>query len=71
MLSQVLACDATLGYEELNNIRVKTFNGVDVRNLRHLAEMVYRCEERFLRFDLEYDVRVCVDQQRIFAVCLC
>ena len=71
VLSQVLACDATLGYEELNNIRVKTFNGVDVRNLRHLAEMVYRCEERFLRFDLEYDVRVCVDQQRIFAVCLC
>lgn len=58
VLSQVLACDATLGYEELNNIRVKEFNGQAVRNLRHLAELVYHCKEQFLRFDLEYDVRV-------------
>ncbi len=57
VLSQVLACDATLGYEDLNNIRVKKFNGEPVQNLRHLAEMVYNCSEKFLRFDLEYHVR--------------
>lgn len=40
ILSQVLACDATLGYDDLFNVRVRSFNGTAVRNLAHLAAMV-------------------------------
>jgi hypothetical protein len=57
---QVLACGATLGYEEVFNTQVHKFNGTPVRNLRHLAEMVLACTETHMRFDVEYSVRVCV-----------
>jgi len=43
VLSQVLASDATLGYEDLFNCQVHRFNGVKVRNLRHLASLVDAC----------------------------
>lgn len=56
IVSQVLACDATLGYEEVYNTQVLSFNGTAVRNLRHLAEMVLACKEQFMRFDVEYHV---------------
>jgi len=57
VLSQVLACDATLGYEELYNVQVLRFNGEPVRNLRHLAQLCLDCRAAFMRFDLDYDVR--------------
>ena len=57
VLSQVLACEATLGYEDYCNIQVLKFNGTPVRNLRHLALVVSSCEEKYMRFDLAY--RVC------------
>jgi len=55
VLSQVLACDATLGYEDIYNVQVSKFNGVPVRNLRHLAELVAACGEAYMRWDLEYN----------------
>ncbi|KAK9842029.1 hypothetical protein WJX81_004728 [Elliptochloris bilobata] len=55
VLSQVLACDATLGYEELYNVQVLRFNGEPVLNLRHLAQLCLACTAPFMRFDLDYD----------------
>jgi len=61
VLSQVLACDATLGYEDIYNVQVLRFNGVAVRNLAHLAQLVAGCTEPFMRFDLEYNEIVVVE----------
>ena len=64
VLAQVLACDATLGYDDLFNVRLRTFNGARVRNLAHLAELVDRAAESgapFFRFDLDYDEVVVLD----------
>ena len=58
VLSQVLACDATLGYEEMHNTQVLRFNGTKIRNLAHLAELTTTCTQPFMRFDLDLDVRV-------------
>lgn len=52
----------------LSNVRwqVIAFNGTPVRNLKHLAIMVEKCTDPFLRFDLEYQqvsflyARLCV-----------
>ncbi|GAB4817615.1 hypothetical protein N2152v2_004661 [Parachlorella kessleri] len=55
VVSQVLACDATIGYEDWSNVQVHSFNGTPVRNLRHLAEMVLACKEPYMRFDVDYD----------------
>lgn len=57
VLSQVLACDATLGYEEIHNTQVLRFNGTKIRNLAHLAELTTTCDQPFMRFDLDLDVR--------------
>ncbi len=56
VLSNVLACEATMGYDATLGIRdsaVVAFNGTQVTNLVHLARMVGECEEEYLRFDME------------------
>ena len=45
-----------MGYEDYCNIQLLKFNGTPVRNLRHLAELVSNCEEKYMRFDLAYRV---------------
>ena len=55
VLSQVLACDATLGFEDLYDMRMLRFNSVPVRNLRHLATLVKSCDQPFMRFDLDHE----------------
>ncbi|KAG2497712.1 hypothetical protein HYH03_004449 [Edaphochlamys debaryana] len=40
VLSQVLACDATLGYEDIYNVQLLRFNGSPVRNLKQLSTLV-------------------------------
>lgn len=47
--TQVLACDATLGYEDIYNVQVLRFNGTPIRNLRHLAELVMSCKDQYCR----------------------
>uniref|UniRef100_A0A0C9RQ71 TSA: Wollemia nobilis Ref_Wollemi_Transcript_3394_2715 transcribed RNA sequence n=1 Tax=Wollemia nobilis TaxID=56998 RepID=A0A0C9RQ71_9CONI len=54
VISQVLVADINIGYEDIVNTQVLTFNEVPVRNLKHLAEMVENCEEEFLKFTLDY-----------------
>lgn len=58
ILSQVLACDATLGYEDYCNVQLLMFNGFPVKNLRHLIELVSDCADEYMRFDLAYKVRL-------------
>ncbi|KAJ3694931.1 hypothetical protein LUZ60_000308 [Juncus effusus] len=54
VISQVLVADINIGYEEIVNTQVVAFNGEPVKNLRSLVEMVEKCEDEFLKFDLEY-----------------
>eukprot|EP01041_Mallomonas_annulata_P009432 gene9432-19589_t len=40
LLSQVIANDCNVGYEMMRNQLLKTFNGIPVRNLRHLKSLI-------------------------------
>ena len=42
-------------------LQVHKFNGVAVRNLRHLAEMVLTCTEPRMRFDVDYSEVIVID----------
>ncbi|KAL6541960.1 Protease Do-like 9 [Orobanche gracilis] len=53
VVSQVLAADINLGYEDIANIQVHFFNGQPVKNLKSLASMVESCNDEYLKFDLE------------------
>lgn len=55
LLSQVLLSDISIGYEDIVNAQVLAFNGQTVRNLKDLANMVERCTDEYMKFDLEYD----------------
>mmetsp|Transcript_3898 Transcript_3898/g.11656 ORF Transcript_3898/g.11656 Transcript_3898/m.11656 type:complete len:549 (-) Transcript_3898:1965-3611(-) len=55
ILSQVLDAEISSGYEFITNTIVLKFNGTEVENLRHLADMVESTTEKYMRFDLDYD----------------
>lgn len=75
VLSQVLAADVNVGYEELCNTQVLKVNGIKINNMRDLVAAVENneskksngamnsTEESFLRFDLEYNQLVYMDKK--------
>lgn len=65
VLSQVLSAEINVGYEGVVQSRVFKFNGVQVRNLNHLAKMVDECQEEFMRFDLDFDVLVVATEDAV------
>lgn len=63
LVSQILACDATLGYEDGYNAQVKAFNGTPVRNLRQLVRLVLDCKEPLMTFEMEYNELIVLDTE--------
>ena len=64
ILSQVIHHDITTGYQALNNLQLLRFNGEEVRNLAHLAEMIDAFDGEFLRFALEYEEIIVIARER-------
>ncbi|KAF8056110.1 DEGP9 [Scenedesmus sp. PABB004] len=64
LLSQVLASDVTIGYEDMLNTQVVALNGVKVRNVAELAALVDGCDEPYLHFDLDYNQKVVLATRR-------
>merc|ERR1719326_2403845 len=53
VLTQLLAHDLTVGYEDLENVLLHTVNGTRVRNLRSVMELCDACEAEYLHFGLQ------------------
>ncbi|CAN6486197.1 unnamed protein product [Victoria cruziana] len=53
ILSQVLAHEANIGYEDMGNQQVIRFNGMKIRNIRHLAHLV-DCKQFLILFILSF-----------------
>ncbi|KAL4421535.1 hypothetical protein ABPG75_010826 [Micractinium tetrahymenae] len=63
ILSSVLACDASMGYEATVGVRdavVKSFNGQPIYSLAQLARLVQDCQDEYMRFDLEQASKVVI-----------
>ncbi|KAF5479554.1 hypothetical protein F2P56_000364 [Juglans regia] len=54
VVSQVLAADINIGYENIVNTQVLAFNGKPVKNLKSLVSMVEGCDDDYMKFELEY-----------------
>jgi len=61
ILSQTLAAETNIGYQELQNIRVIAVNNIALRNLKHLRQLVENNKEKYLRFDLDFKKVVILD----------
>jgi len=55
ILSQILAADINVTYQQYVPNAITNVNGITIRNLAHLVELVESNTEPFLRFDLESD----------------
>ncbi|XP_054811200.1 protease Do-like 2, chloroplastic [Prosopis cineraria] len=53
ILSQVLANEVNIGYEDMSNQQVLKFNGTRIKNIHHLAHLVDSCKDRYLCFEFE------------------
>ena len=61
VLSQVLAAEVNVGYEDITNVQVLAFNGEPVTSLAGLTAAVARCADRFFRFDVDSGETVVLD----------
>lgn len=69
VISFVFADAGIEGYLGIDKSLVRSVNGVKVRNLRHLAEIIDKCSEGFVSFNLdrdeEWDSRLVVDAKEM------
>jgi len=63
VLTQLLANELTIGYEELENVLLETVNGTAVRNLRHLMELVDGLESEYLTLGLDMNLMLVLNTE--------
>ena len=68
LVSQVLAHEVNVGYEDFANLAVEKFNGVQIKNLKQLVELVEQCQtkhtEEFLTFELDMKTLIVLDRKK-------
>ncbi|KAL4419940.1 hypothetical protein ABPG75_007038 [Micractinium tetrahymenae] len=67
VLSQVLAADVNVGFEEIVNTQVLKVNGQPINNLRDLVAAVTASSGQYLTLDLEYNQLVILDREAAHA----
>ncbi|KAG6515215.1 hypothetical protein ZIOFF_025600 [Zingiber officinale] len=63
ILSQVLANEVNIGYEDMGNQQVVKFNGTPIKNIRHLAHLVDSCKDKYLIFEFEDNFLAVLDRE--------
>eukprot|EP00736_Rhodelphis_marinus_P011293 Rmarinus@m.22490 len=66
VIAQVLTDEMTVGYENVVHCIVSTLNGIKVKNLRHLANLVDNSDEDFLRFEMTNGAIVVLHRETAF-----
>ncbi|KAH1060469.1 hypothetical protein AAZX31_02G145900 [Glycine max] len=67
ILSQVLANEVNIGYEDMGNQQVVKFNGARIKNIHHLAHLIDSCEDRYLRFEFEDSYVAVLEKEAVAA----
>lgn len=71
ILSQVLANDVNIGYEDMGNQQVLKFNGTRIKNIRHLAHLVDTFKGKYLVFEFEENFLAVLDREASTAASMC
>ncbi|KAL8548518.1 hypothetical protein ACS0TY_007716 [Phlomoides rotata] len=67
ILSQVLANEVNIGYEDMSNEQVLKLNGTLIRNIHHLAHLVDFCKDKYLIFEFEDNFMVVLERESALA----
>ncbi|CAI9288654.1 unnamed protein product [Lactuca saligna] len=71
ILSQVLANEVNIGYEDMSNEQVLKFNGTRIKNIHHLAHLVDSCKEKYLIFEFEDNYLAVLEREASSAASSC
>ncbi|KAH9603477.1 hypothetical protein KSS87_006261 [Heliosperma pusillum] len=71
ILSQVLANEVNIGYEEMGNQQVLKLNGKYIRNIHHLAHLVDSCKDKYLVFEFEDNYLVVLERESATSASSC
>ncbi|XP_074312217.1 protease Do-like 2, chloroplastic [Silene latifolia] len=71
ILSQVLANEVNIGYEDMGNQQVLKLNGKYIRNIHHLAHLVDSCKDKYLVFEFEDNYLVVLERESATAASSC
>ncbi|PON57190.1 Peptidase S1C [Parasponia andersonii] len=71
LLSQVLAHEVNIGYEDMSNQQVLKLNGVRIRNIHHLAHLVDSCKDKYLVFEFEDNYIAVLEREAAVAASPC
>ncbi|KAK4441734.1 Protease Do-like 2, chloroplastic [Sesamum alatum] len=67
VLSQVLANEENIGYEDMSNEQVLKLNGTWIRNIHHLAHLVDSCKDKYLVFEFDDNFLVVLERESALA----
>ncbi|WJX13745.1 Protease Do-like 2, chloroplastic [Trifolium repens] len=67
ILSQVLANELNIGYEDMSNMQVIKFNGVRIKNIQHLAHLIDTCKDKYLCFEFEDCYAAVLEREAVIA----
>ncbi|XP_020550193.1 protease Do-like 2, chloroplastic isoform X2 [Sesamum indicum] len=67
ILSQVLANEENIGYEDMSNEQVLKLNGTWIRNIHHLAHLVDSCKDKYLVFEFDDNFLVVLERESALA----
>lgn len=71
LLSQVLANEVNIGYEDMSNEQVLKFNGTRIKNIHHLAHLVDSCKDKYLVFEFEDNYLAVLERESSSAASSC
>lgn len=71
ILSQVLANEVNIGYEDMSNEQVLKFNGTRIKNIHHLAHLVDSCKDKYLIFEFEDNYLAVLEREASCAASSC
>ncbi|KAK1299617.1 hypothetical protein QJS10_CPB13g00762 [Acorus calamus] len=71
ILSQVLANEVNIGYEDMSNQQVLKFNGTQIKNIHHLAHLVDSCKDKYLVFEFEDNFLAVLEREAATAASPC
>ncbi|KAL5793053.1 hypothetical protein ACOSP7_001647 [Xanthoceras sorbifolium] len=71
ILSQVLANELNIGYEDMGNQQVLKFNGIQIKNIHHLTHLVDSCKEKYLVFEFEDNYLAVLEREAATSASTC
>nr|GMD25032.1 protease Do-like 2, chloroplastic [Ipomoea batatas] len=67
VLSQVLANEVNIGYEDISNEQILKLNGKRIRNIHHLAHLLDSCKDKYLVFEFADNFLVVLEREAALA----